>query len=136
MHPSILLSPEDHAQLTALLNHEQPGPWPDARQAACLAAVLHAAKITSNPAELDRHSGLGDRVSLVSTNDPRDTYEFQPVMPAEADVDDDKLPVTHTVALAVLGRRTGEVVAWDCPAGRREMTVTAVQKTLEGAVSA
>ena len=49
-------------------------------------------------------------------------------MPAEADLDQDLISVLTPIGLAVLGRRIGERISWETPAGTREMTITAVRK--------
>lgn len=130
MNALIALSVEDHACLRQLLDHECPRPWPDPAQAAALAAVLDAARVTADPETLQDRAGLGDRVSLVCTSDPRDTFHPRIVLPCDANVDLDRIPVILPISLAVLGRRNGETVSWETAIGTRTMRIVAVEKQM------
>ena len=48
------------------------------------------------------------------------------VYPHEADVDRGRISVLAPIGTAVLGYRTGDVVEWDVPAGRRRFRIAAV----------
>lgn len=75
--------------------------------------------------------GFNDRVSLVCLADSLDSFDLQVVMPAEADLDQNRISVLLPVSLAVIGRRRGEQVSWDTPHGPREMKITGVSKLEE-----
>jgi transcription elongation GreA/GreB family factor len=92
-----------------------------------LAALLKDSATTRDTSAL---AALGDRVRLVSPRDPDDWYEFELVLPADADIDADRISLFTPVGLAVLGRKCGDSVAWEVPAGMREMTIAAVAKPL------
>ncbi len=128
MNDLIVLSVEDHAVLQQLLNHECPPPWPDPAQASLLDSLLEQARVTADPEALKEHAGLGDRIALVSVADPRDFFALQVVLPCDADVDMDRIPVILPISLAVLGRRTGETAEWETSIGHRHMRITAVGK--------
>lgn len=90
-----------------------------------LAALLKESATTPDTSEL---VATGDRVRLVSPQDADDWFEFELVLPADADLDADRISLFTPVGLAVLGRKTGERVAWEVPAGIREMTIASVAK--------
>ncbi len=128
------LDEADKRSLKSILNHETPAPWPTQDQAAALRKILSkAAKATSGEESRDA-IGLNDRISLVSPTDPSDTFDFQIVMPAESDLDEDRISILFPVSLAVLGRRLGEIVTWECPRGTRQMRVASVGKSSQLAV--
>ncbi len=93
-----------------------------------LAALLQESAVTADPDELARRVALGDRVRLVSPQDPDDWYELELVLPPDTDIDADRISLFTPVGLALLGRRTGNRVAWEVPAGLREMIVASVVK--------
>ena len=93
-----------------------------------LLGFLTEASNTVDPAELECHVALGDRITLVSQLDSRDWYQPGIVTPDEVDLDDDLISILTPMGLAVLGRRIGDRVSWETPAGTREMTVTSVRK--------
>lgn len=128
MNASIVLCGDDHARLRSLLNRECPGPWPAPEQAAALEEILRSAEVTENQHLLDSHAGLGDQIALVSVSDPGDFFSLRVVLPCEANVDLDRIPVILPISLAVLGRPSGEVVSWDTSHGIREMRIVAIRK--------
>ena len=100
----------------------------NAEQRTALSAMLGESSVGRDPLELECRIGISDRITLVSPEDSRDWYKPEIVLPQEADVDADKISVLTPVALAVLGRRIGDRVSWQTPAGERFMTITAVEK--------
>lgn len=119
----------DQQSLKSILRHEVPAPWPTQDQAAALRKVLSKIAKASSGSDLRDAIGLNDRVSLVSPTDPTDTFDFQIVMPAESDPDEDRVSVLLPVSLAAIGRRVGELVSWECPRGLRLMHVASVEKS-------
>lgn len=95
---------------------------------AALVATLAEASVSRDVSELECRIGIGDRITLVSPSDSRDWYKPEIVLPQDADLDEDRISVLTPMGLAVLGRRIGDRVSWDTPAGPRLMTITAVQK--------
>lgn len=93
-----------------------------------LLAFLGQAASTPDAAELESRVALGDRVTLVSPLDPCDWYQPEIVLPDQVDLDEDMISVLTPVGLAVLGRRIGDPVSWETPAGTRRMTVTSVHR--------
>ncbi|MCW1915051.1 GreA/GreB family elongation factor [Luteolibacter sp. GHJ8] len=93
-----------------------------------LLVLLGQAASTRDAAELECRVALGDRITLVSPLDSRDWYKPEIVLPDQVDLDEDIISVMTPVGLAVLGRRIGDRVSWETPAGTRWMTITAVHK--------
>jgi len=93
-----------------------------------LAALLEESAATAVPAEFTQRVTLGDRVRLVAPQDPDDWYELELVLPSESDVDADRISLFTPVGLALLGRKCGDQIAWEVPAGMREMTIASVDK--------
>lgn len=131
MKTSFFLSEADQQRLRSILDHLAPGPWPDGEQAAALRGLLARAKKSPATENLGDYIGFLDEVALVSPADTRDNYDFRIVMPADSDPDEDCLSVLLPVAIAVLGRRAGDTVSWECPRGTRQMRVTKVVKSAE-----
>ncbi|MCW1924800.1 GreA/GreB family elongation factor [Luteolibacter arcticus] len=122
-----LFDADGHARLRHLLDTtDTPRPTPDQRK--LLAALLEESSITRNPDELANRIAPGDRVLLVSPDDPRDWYELELVMPHDADVDADRISLLTPLGLALLGQRKGAIVAWEVPAGMREMKIESIVK--------
>jgi regulator of nucleoside diphosphate kinase len=125
MKPIRLFDEAAYARLTHLTIATDTTPRLSPIQRQELAALLKESATTTDTSEL---VAPGDRVRLVSPRDADDWYEFELVLPADADLDADRISLFTPVGLAVLGRRTGERVAWEVPAGMREMTIASVAK--------
>lgn len=93
-----------------------------------LGALLNESAVTADPDEVGRRVALGDRIRLVSPQDPDDWYELELVLPPDTDIDADRISLFTPVGLALLGRRSGNRVAWEVPAGLREMIIASVSK--------
>lgn len=122
-----LLDTADHQQLVRLLNSDAL-PRLSGAQATALTAFLAETSVTRDPDELECRIALCDRVTLVSPVDSRDWYKPVIVLPHHADVDADRISILTPMGLAVLGRKTGDRVGWETPAGSRLMTITGVVK--------
>lgn len=120
----------DRSRLEILLDHAVPPPYPDFEQGSRISELLTRA-VRKALGEAS-HVGIGDRISLVSPEDPSDVFQFAVAMPREADVDADRISVCHPLCLAVLGRGCGEEVAWETPKGSRRMRIAAIQKVGAG----
>ena len=118
-----LLNETDQSHLESLLESRL---TPDHRNA--LSTFLAETSPPPTPEEMEGRVALGDRVTLVSPRDSRDWYKPEIVMPAEADLDQDLISILTPVGLAVLGRRIGDRVTWETPAGTREMTITSLHR--------
>ncbi len=122
-----LLDEADHEVLASLLKADSL-PRLSEEQRKALSAALAESSVIRDPLELECRTGLSDRITLVSPEDSRDWYKPELVLPQEADVDADRISVLTPVGLAVVGRRIGDRVSWQTPAGERFMTITAVEK--------
>ncbi|MES2474965.1 MAG: GreA/GreB family elongation factor [Verrucomicrobiota bacterium] len=130
MNSFLYLSNGDLQRLQSILDHLAPGPWPNQDQSAALREVIARAAKARDP-EAHPCVGLLDEISLISSTDAEDRYDFSIVMPADANTDEDRLSVLQSVSLAVLGRRVGDLVSWECPRGVREMRIAKVKKFSE-----
>ena len=122
------LNEADHFRLKALLEDETTTPRLTAENKNLLKQLLRETDIAKTEAETHDRVGLYDRVSLVSPVDSRDWFKFEIVMPREQDLDADRISILAPIARAVLGRRSGEPVSWEAPAGLRKMSIAALRK--------
>jgi transcription elongation GreA/GreB family factor len=133
MNTSSTLSAADAASIRRLLDARDPrhGIPPTAR--AALDHLLAISQVSSDDAVLENHVGLHDPVTLVNPDDSSDWYRMVIVTPTEGDVDQDRIPLSHPMCLAVLGRRLNEPVEWDTNHGIRRMRIAELEKnTLAG----
>ena len=128
MKPLRLFDEAGLARLVHLADSSDPTTRLTPIQRQGLSALLQECAVTADPTELARRIALGDRVRLISPHDPDDWYELELVLPRDTDIDADRISLFTPVGLALLGRRTGNRVAWEVPAGLREMTVASVVK--------
>lgn len=63
---------------------------------------------------------------LVTDLDSGETFDFQVVFPRAADAASGKISVLAPLGMAVLGRRVGQLVTWQVPAGLRRLRVDSV----------
>jgi transcription elongation GreA/GreB family factor len=125
MKPFRLFDEATFARLSQLSKSTDATPRLSPVQRQELAALLKESATTSDTSEL---VALGDRVRLVAPQDADDWYEFELVLPSDADIDADRISLFTPVGLAVIGRKCGDSVAWEVPAGTREMTIASVAK--------
>lgn len=128
MKPLRLFDEAGLARLVHLSKSSDSNPRLTPIQREELGAILKESAVTADPTELARRVSLGDRVRLVSPQDPDDWYELELVLPPDTDIDADRISLFTPVGLALLGRRSGNKIAWEVPAGMREMTITSVAK--------
>jgi len=128
MNAPVVLCESDKERLRQLLSHQRPGPWLQPNQAAALEAILRNAEVTDDASILASQVGLDDRVTLVAPEDPTDVFDLKVVEPVDADIDQDKVPVSMPISLALLGHGCGESITWDTPHGLREMRIVEVVK--------
>lgn len=101
------------------LNHEQ---------RSAIEEILSRSRPPDDGEALESRVGFEDRVTLVSPLDSGDFFNFEIVMPDQANLDAERIPVLMPICLATLGRRCGEKVSWETHAGRREMRIIAIVK--------
>lgn len=128
MKPLRLFDEAGHARLVHLSNTSDTTPRLTPIQRQELGDILKESAITADSAEIARRVALGDRVRLVSPQDPDDWYELELVLPPDTDIDADRISLFTPVGLALLGRKSGNKIAWEVPAGLREMTIESVAK--------
>jgi regulator of nucleoside diphosphate kinase len=117
-----------HARLVHLSKSSDSYPRLTPIQREELATLLNESAATADIAALAQRVTLGDRVKLISPHDPGDWYELELVLPSDADVDADRISLFTPVGLALLGRKRTDKIAWEVPAGMREMTIACVTK--------
>lgn len=118
MNSSILLNEADKSRL------ERITPF----QSSDLSQLLASARVSGRNDLLGVRAGLDDLITLVSTTDIADYYEFRIVLPNEADVDAGRISVLVPIALSTLGRGLGELVSWTTAAGDRLMRIISIHK--------
>lgn len=128
MKTSITLGAADAATIRELVDHGTPYPGIPAASRTRLGHILATSRVSDDDAILEKHVGLHEPVTLVNPDDAADWYRMEIVAPSEADVDEDRIPLTHPMCLAVLGRRINEAVEWDTGHGIRHMRIAAVDK--------
>lgn len=128
MYPRPQLNEADHLRLQTLLNDDTSIPRLNAENKRSLRLLLQESDLARTEADTSDRVGLYDAVTLVSPDDSRDWFKLQIVMPAEQDPDADRISILAPIARAVLGRRSGERVSWEAPAGLRRMTIATLRK--------
>lgn len=130
MKPLRLFDEAGLARLVHLSKSSDSNPRLTPIQRQELDAILKESAVTADPAEVARRVALGDRVRLISPHDPDDWYELELVLPPDTDIDADRISLFTPVGLALLGRRSGNKIAWEVSAGMREMTIALVSKQI------
>ena len=118
----------DFECLQSMIDNDEDSPRLGPADRESLKQLLAGARTTRDERILENHVALHDMVRLVHPDDPSDWYEFEIVPPQLANVDADRISVTHPMCLAVLGKATGTLVSWDTNHGIREMTIERIHK--------
>ncbi len=133
MHSTLVISGADEQRLRSILDSIAPGPRPTAAQRLALEDFLSRAVTSTDADLLESHVAFYDHVSLESPADPLDSFDLQVVMPSEADIDKNLIPIVLPVSLSVLGRRRSDEIHWETPGGSRRMKIVALQKAAAAA---
>ena len=128
MKPSIILSPADAASIRNLLDTRESHPGLPPASRAAIDRLLTDSSACGLDEILESHVGLYEPVTLRNPNDSSDWYRMEIVLPADADVDQDRISLAHPMCLAILGRRLDEAVEWDTGHGLRRMRIAEVDK--------
>lgn len=128
MYPRPQLNEADHLRLQTLLEDETSTPRLNPANKDVLRQFLQNSDVAKPGAGTDDRVGLYDQVTLVSPVDSRDWFKLRIVLPTEQDPDADRISVLAPIARAVLGRRSGERVSWEAPAGLRRMSIATLRK--------
>jgi len=75
---------------------------------------------------------LDSRVQLIDL-DSGEELLFTVVLPSRANADEGRISVLAPLGMGVLGYRSGDVIEWDVPGGRRRLRVTHVPYQPEAA---
>ena len=128
MYPRPLLNEADHLRLQTLLEDETSTPRLNPANKEVLRQFLQNSDVAKPGAGTHDRVGLYDQVTLVSPVDSRDWFKLRIVLPSEQDPDADRISILAPIARAVLGRRSGERVSWEAPAGLRRMSIATLRK--------
>ena len=121
----IYLTPPDKERLTSLLQARRWYGRDDGRTLEVLeeeldrAVVVDAERLPPDVVTLD------SRVQLIDL-DSAEELLFAVVLPSRANADEGRISVLAPLGMAVLGYRSGDVIEWDVPGGRRRLRVTHV----------
>jgi len=91
---------------------------------AQLKARLKSAKIV-DPADADGKVGLGHRVALQDVDSQRE-LEYRLVGHGEADASQGRISIQSPVGKSLYGRRVGDVVTVEVPAGKKQFKILEV----------
>ena len=87
--------------------------------------MLRRVMADSHVVEPDGEVVVGSRVTVRHAEGEQETYEM--VAPGEADTRSGRISPDSPLGAALLGRQADEVTYMDAPAGRMQLTVTAVR---------
>jgi len=119
---AIYVTPPDKRRLTSLLEARRWHGREDGRTLEVLeeeldrAVVVEAEQLPPDVVTLD------SRVQLIDL-DSGDELLFAVVLPSRANADEGRISVLAPLGMAVLGYRSGDVIEWDVPSGRRRLRV-------------
>ncbi len=133
---SFLLDEADFSRLHNIYYNDSSPPVPSPEHRRDLGRILANAEVSAETARLNKHVGFNDEVVLTSTADQNDDFILRVVVPAEADPTEDRISVLTPVSLAVIGRESGDVVAWEANGGIREMKIVSIRKSASSAGAA
>lgn len=97
--------------------------------------ILRHSHESEEPQYAESHAGLNRPILLVCENDPEDFYSFIITLPDEADLETDHISILRPISLSVLGRKAGESVEWETPAGMRKMQIISVMNSKEATLA-
>jgi len=122
---AIYVTPPDKQRLTSLLEARRWHGREDGRTLEVLEEELDRAVVV-DPEQLPPDVvTLDSRVQLVDL-DSGEELLFAVVLPSRANADEGRISVLAPLGMAVLGYRSGDVIEWDVPGGRRRLRVTHV----------
>lgn len=95
------------------------------RSGRSLAAELERAEVVPQEALPSDVVAMHSTVRLVDLDTDAE-HVYTVVYPHEADVDRGRISVLAPIGTALLGYRSGDVVEWEVPGGRRRLRIDAV----------
>lgn len=123
---SIILSYEDAARLSDLLDGLKHSAFPDQLQIGLLEEALDCAEIRSHNSIPPDTVGVDCSVRVVNL-ETRKTKRYTLVSPGLADMSKRLLSVTAPLAIALLGHKQGDLVEAKVPGGVRRLEITRVR---------
>jgi regulator of nucleoside diphosphate kinase len=121
----IYMTPPDKERLTSLLEGRRWYGREDGRTLDVLEEELDRAVVVDAEQLPPDVVTLDSRVQLIDL-DSGEELLFAVVLPARANADEGRVSVLAPLGMAVLGYRSGDVIEWDVPGGRRRLRVTHV----------
>jgi regulator of nucleoside diphosphate kinase len=122
---AIYVTPPDMARLTSLLEARRWHGREDGRTLEVLEEELDRAVVVDAEQLPPDVVTLDSRVQLIDL-DSGEELLFAVVLPSRANADEGRISVLAPLGMAVLGYRSGDVIEWDVPGGRRRLRVTHV----------
>ena len=115
---AIYVTPLDKDRLTALLEARRWHGREDGRTLEVLEEELDRAVVVDAEHLPPDVVTLDSRVQLIDL-DSGEELLFAVVLPSRANADEGRISVLAPLGMAVLGYRSGDVIEWDVPGGRR-----------------
>ena len=122
---AIYVTPPDKERLTSLLEARRWHGRDDGRALEILEEELDRAVIVDAEQLPPDVVTLDSRVQLTDM-DSGEELLFAVVLPSRANADEGRISVLAPLGMAVLGYRSGDLIEWDVPAGRRRLRVERV----------
>ena len=129
---AIYVTPPDMERLTSLLEARRWQGREDGRTLEVLEEELDRAVVVDAEHLPPDVVTLDSRVQLIDL-DSGEELLFAVVLPSRANADEGRISVLAPLGMAVLGYRSGDVIEWDVPGGRRRLRVTHVHYQPEAA---
>ena len=132
MNTSIILSQRDIYLLNALFVDAEVIPPLDLERQKNLERLVASSSLIHESRSKIPAAGLYDLVTVNHVSAPaHEAFEFELVMPHEADIDTDRISVLAPLGMAILGRQLGDKVSLESPDGVREMRILAIRQKAE-----
>ena len=93
-----------------------------------LAYELSRAIVVKNEAFPPTNIRIGSKVRILDI-DTQKERSFQIVMPAEADIQENRISILTPMAAAISGFKADDEVSWKMPSGLKRLKVVAVENT-------
>lgn len=113
----VILTEEDYHQLKGYINHDG-----DGEDEMTLSGELKRAVILRKDAFPPHAVRLNSKVSILDIEKDR-VIDFTLVMPAHADMHNNKVSILTPMGAALIGFRKGEEVEWKVPAGLKRFRI-------------
>lgn len=121
----VVITEEDYQLLKAYISDDIPQ-----ENEMTLSSELKRAVVVSKDAFPKHTIRINSKVSVLDLDTNR-VIEFTIVMPAQADMRDNKISILTPMAAAMIGFRKGEEVKWKVPAGLKRFRILDVANNMQ-----